>query len=382
MSSEARSSITNMVRFGREQYSSEEQAAIQKALHARLGPNFISKRPVGGGQCAAYLEGHRAVGLANEIFGYNGWSHSVTQQTIDFVDHHQGKFFVGTSAIVKVQLKDGAFHEDIGYGVSEGMRSKALSIEKARKEAVTDALKRALKSFGNVLGNCLNDKDYLKIVGSMTKTAPNYQNDDILNHTTTGLAELRTRHLRKNEAAQLKKDAINAIVKKKEDMPRETESKVDNNEENVKSESSTSTNNGSAAADSNKVEGATIVKKKEYTVNVLAEVDNIDTKNITIDPTEFARQERLRKQREKQAKFQQDIVKRKYIESESSKAFKENNLLVEDGADMWEALSQLPDVGNDGFSSSPKRKRSCTVDTFVEQRKSPRVLQQQGRGFR
>ena len=157
---------------------------------------------------------------------------------------------------------------------------------------------------------------------------------------------LRTRHLRKNEAAQLKKDAINAIVKKKEDVPQETESKIDNNEVNVKSESSTSTNNGSAVAESNKVEGATIVKKKEYTVNVLAEVDNLDTKNITIDPTEFARQERLRKQREKQAKFQQDIVKRKYVESESSKAFKENNLLVEDGADMWEALSQLPDVGN------------------------------------
>ena len=49
----------------------------------------LLQRPVGGGQCAAYLEGHRAVGLANEIFGYNGWSHSVTQQTIDFVDHHQ-----------------------------------------------------------------------------------------------------------------------------------------------------------------------------------------------------------------------------------------------------------------------------------------------------
>lgn len=46
---------------------------------------------------------------------------------------------------------------------SEGMRSKALSIEKARKEAVTDALKRALKSFGSVLGNCLNDKDYVRL---------------------------------------------------------------------------------------------------------------------------------------------------------------------------------------------------------------------------
>ena len=42
-------------------------------------------------------------------------------------------------------FQDGVFHEDIGYGVSEGMRSKALSIEKARKEAVTDGVKRALK---------------------------------------------------------------------------------------------------------------------------------------------------------------------------------------------------------------------------------------------
>ena len=42
-------------------------------------------------------------------------------------------------------LQDGVFHEDIGYGVSEGMKSKALSLEKARKEAVTDGLKRALK---------------------------------------------------------------------------------------------------------------------------------------------------------------------------------------------------------------------------------------------
>ena len=30
-------------------------------------------------------------------------------------------------------MRDGTFHEDIGYGVSEGMKSKALSIEKARK---------------------------------------------------------------------------------------------------------------------------------------------------------------------------------------------------------------------------------------------------------
>ena len=32
----------------------------------------------------------------------------------------------------------------------------------ARKEAVTDGLKRAFKSFGNALGNCLGDKEYVK----------------------------------------------------------------------------------------------------------------------------------------------------------------------------------------------------------------------------
>ena len=80
---------SGLERFGRCNYSSEEQEAIQRALHARLGPNFISKRPVGGGSHAAYLEGHRAVSLANEIFGFNGWSHSVTQQSIDFVDHQE-----------------------------------------------------------------------------------------------------------------------------------------------------------------------------------------------------------------------------------------------------------------------------------------------------
>lgn len=33
---------------------------------------------------------------------------------------------------------------------------------KAKKEAVTDAVKRTLRSFGNVLGNCLYDKEYTK----------------------------------------------------------------------------------------------------------------------------------------------------------------------------------------------------------------------------
>merc|ERR1719309_896583 len=188
--------------FGSDQFSSEEQSAIQKALKQRLGPNFISKRPAGGGQNVCYLEGWKAISLANEIFGFNGWSHSVTQQTIDFVDHSRGKFYVGVSAFVRVQLKDGVFHEDIGYGTSEGQRSKALSIEKARKEAVTDGLKRALKSFGNALGNCLGDKDYTRLIGAKPKDTPNYPPDEIINSCSLGLADIRSRNIRKAEAAK------------------------------------------------------------------------------------------------------------------------------------------------------------------------------------
>ena len=137
-------SVSPVTHFGQIEYTQEEHEAIQAALRQRLGRGFISQRSGAGGQKLAYIEGWRLVNLANETFGFNGWSHSVTHQTVDFVDHYNSKYYVGVSAFVKVQLKDGTYHEDIGYGVSEGMKSKALSIEKARKEAVTDGLKRAL----------------------------------------------------------------------------------------------------------------------------------------------------------------------------------------------------------------------------------------------
>lgn len=37
-----------------------------------------------------YIEGHKVISLANEMFGFNGWAHSVTQQNV-------GKFFLKVS---------------------------------------------------------------------------------------------------------------------------------------------------------------------------------------------------------------------------------------------------------------------------------------------
>jgi DNA recombination protein Rad52 len=145
-----------------------------------------------------YIKGWRVIDLANGIFGFNGWSHSVTSSSIDFIDHFNGKYFVGVSAFVRVQLRDGAFHEDVGYGVSEGMRSKALSLEKARKEAVTDGLKRALKSFGNALGNCLSDKDYVRTVATIPRKPAQFDPNDAHNDS----AMISHRRLGKNSLAR------------------------------------------------------------------------------------------------------------------------------------------------------------------------------------
>uniref|UniRef100_A0A673GAW8 DNA repair protein RAD52 homolog n=1 Tax=Sinocyclocheilus rhinocerous TaxID=307959 RepID=A0A673GAW8_9TELE len=169
---EERKPLTTHTCFGQYAYTAEEYQAVQNALRQKLGPEYISTRPAGGGQKVCYIEGHKVISLANEMFGYNGWSHSISQQNVDFVDLINGKFYVGVSAFVKVQLKDGSYHEDVGYGVSEGLKSKALSLEKARKEAVTDGLKRALKCFGNALGNCILNKEYLIAINKIPKQPP------------------------------------------------------------------------------------------------------------------------------------------------------------------------------------------------------------------
>lgn len=62
-------------------------------------------------------------------------------------------------------------HQDIGYGHIENCKGKAAAFEKAKKEGTTDGLKRALRNFGNLLGNCVYDKDYVAKVTKL-KIAP------------------------------------------------------------------------------------------------------------------------------------------------------------------------------------------------------------------
>ncbi|KAF9446011.1 Rad52/22 double-strand break repair protein [Macrolepiota fuliginosa MF-IS2] len=144
-------------------------AALQVKLNQKLGPEYISQRQgPRGGPKLTYAEGWKIINLANEVFGFNGWSSNLVNVTTDFVDRNEsGRYNVGVTAVVRVTLRDGVYHEDVGYGMAENSSSKGQALDKCKKEAVTDGLKRALRNFGNLMGNCLYDKAYTQEVVKM-----------------------------------------------------------------------------------------------------------------------------------------------------------------------------------------------------------------------
>jgi DNA repair and recombination protein RAD52 len=112
-------------------------------LDKRLGPEFTAQRAGPGNTKIQYLEGWKAFNLANEVFGFDGWSHEVREIQVDFVDVDEargGAVTLGISAIVRVTLRDGTYHEDVGYGSIENAKAKSMAFDKAKKEAVTDAV--------------------------------------------------------------------------------------------------------------------------------------------------------------------------------------------------------------------------------------------------
>ena len=112
-----------------------EASTIQAKLNRRLGPEYVSQRPSpGGGPKLTYVEGWKIIGLANEVFGYNGWCSTVTRIETDFIDTdpESRRCCVGVTAVVKVTLKDGTYHEDIGYGTGENLKSKGAALDKVR----------------------------------------------------------------------------------------------------------------------------------------------------------------------------------------------------------------------------------------------------------
>ncbi|KAG6168885.1 hypothetical protein E4U51_001868 [Claviceps purpurea] len=168
------------------EWTAKEIASIASKLDKQLGPEYISSRSGPGGSRVHYLTAEKVIGLANEVFGFNGWSSSIQNIQVDFADENPQtqRVSIGLSVIVRITLRDGTYHEDIGYGSIENAKGKAIAFEKAKKEGTTDGMKRALRNFGNVLGNCIYDTDFVKQV-TKVKAQPvrKFDQDNLHRHS-------------------------------------------------------------------------------------------------------------------------------------------------------------------------------------------------------
>lgn len=139
-----------------------------KALEAKLDHKHVKPPPQG--KYGSYIEGWHAIAEANRIFGFDGWSYRVDSLIMTNSGQRNDKTAVGYMAMITVEA-GGVSRQDVGHGQGFS-KSEGDAHDSAIKEAVTDGLKRALKSFGNPFGLALYDKSGENVERSNGSTRP------------------------------------------------------------------------------------------------------------------------------------------------------------------------------------------------------------------
>jgi hypothetical protein len=145
-----------------------------EALSAPLNRAHLSSREQGRGS-VSYLKSWVVLNEANRIFGFDGWQ----RQTLSCSCVSQSERLIGESkrpgwgvtyiARVRITVSAGAHGPLIreGTGAGHGFDTDlGLAHESAIKEAETDAMKRALVTFGNPFGLALYDKSQRQVSGA------------------------------------------------------------------------------------------------------------------------------------------------------------------------------------------------------------------------
>lgn len=115
-------------------------------------------KPPPKGKIGDYVAAFDIITTANRIFEWDGWSYSVDKLELTNAGPgaKEGTHAIGYLAVVTVTVGN-TRKGDVGHGQGHG-RFLGEAHDSAVKEAVTDALKRALRTFGNPLGLALYDK--------------------------------------------------------------------------------------------------------------------------------------------------------------------------------------------------------------------------------
>ena len=133
---------------------------VTKELEQPLDLALVSSRRGRANPTYPYLEGHVAIAQANWVFGHGGWGYEVVGeiklrevQAVDPKTTGEVRTSHAYSATVRVDVPGAPSRTDVGF---HAVNDDTLEgHETAYKGAVTDALKRALRSFGDQFGNAL-----------------------------------------------------------------------------------------------------------------------------------------------------------------------------------------------------------------------------------
>ena len=131
-----------------------------KALSYNLDESRI-KTINKAGMSFKYLETYDVINVANTIFNYM-WDYTLTRlEEVARETNQNGNHVITFSAIVKVKIYDAQRNfierEDTGVGTGTA-RTVGDAIDNASKSAVSDSLKRSLRSLGGQFGNDLYSK--------------------------------------------------------------------------------------------------------------------------------------------------------------------------------------------------------------------------------
>lgn len=131
------------------------------SLSAPLDRSVVAEREQGGKKLS-YIEAWHAIAEANRIFGFDGWNRETVElRQLGSPREVNGKMRVGYSAKVRITVMTptGSLIIREGCGFGSGIdRDEDQAHESALKEAESDAMKRALMTFGNPFGLALYDK--------------------------------------------------------------------------------------------------------------------------------------------------------------------------------------------------------------------------------
>jgi len=165
---------------------SEFWTAATPHLDAKLDRANVRKPSRGSGVKGDYIEGWHAIAEANRVFGFGGWSYEIDmrKESLCEVKKDDGPQWQAAYTCICTVNVEGVIRQAVGFG-SGFAKQIGSAIEGATKEAETDALKRALRTFGNIFGLALYDKTQENVGDPefeyFTATLPDIHDADAIN---------------------------------------------------------------------------------------------------------------------------------------------------------------------------------------------------------